>query len=124
MADSNQTKSSTAIVYLRTASTDQDDHSAALECQWDACKDYARERNLRIVGTYTDAGVSGMNPRRPALDHLMEDELPLGRAHYLITADETRLARSMTLRLALELQLGRYGVELVVASQAYSTSTS
>lgn len=121
MANSDQNKSSTAIVYLRTASTEQADHSAALERQWDVCKDYARERGLRIVGTYTDAGVSGLSPRRPALDSIM-DELPLGRTCYLITADETRLSRSIALQLALELQLGRYGVKLVVASQADITS--
>ena len=45
-------------------------------------------------------------------------ELSLGRARYLITADEARLARKPTLRLALELELARYGIKLIYVSQA------
>ena len=61
MAKSNQTTSSTAIVYLRTASTEQADRSATLEHQWNLCKGYARESGLRIAGTWTDAGVSDLS---------------------------------------------------------------
>ena len=61
MANSNQTTSGAAIAYLRVGSVDQADHSVALERQWDICKDYARERGLRITKTHVDAHSASPN---------------------------------------------------------------
>jgi DNA invertase Pin-like site-specific DNA recombinase len=121
MENSKMAGSSATFVYLRTASIDQTDRSMALERQWQVCKDVARRHGLDIVDSYTDAGFSGLSPRRPDLDRMLR-EMSLGRAHYLITADGVRLARELRLRLALELEIAWYGVQLVVASHAGNTS--
>lgn len=116
MITTKTTSPNAAIVYVRTASTHQADNTS-LEHQWEICKDYARRYDLRVIGSYVDAGISGLSPRRHALDRMLR-ELSLGRARYLITADEARLARKPTLRLALELELARYGIKLIYVSQA------
>jgi hypothetical protein len=54
-------KRAKASAYLRSASIEQADRSTALEHQWQVCQDLARARGLRIIRTYTDAGVSGLS---------------------------------------------------------------
>ena len=116
------TNSGVAVAYLRTATAERVGSRIGLKRQRRACEQHAQALGLRLGAIYADVGVSGLPEHRLALDQLTQEELPLGRACYLITADQTRLSRSMTLQLALELQLGRYGVKLVVASQTDNTS--
>jgi DNA invertase Pin-like site-specific DNA recombinase len=101
-----------AFAYLRCGSSDQRDCRVALEHQWRTCQLYARRRGLRITRVYIDPGTSGNNPRRPSLDRMLR-KLSLGQAHHLVMADDYRLARDMTLRLALQLEIARYGVPII-----------
>jgi DNA invertase Pin-like site-specific DNA recombinase len=112
-----------AFAYLRCASSDQRDRRVALERQWRTCQRYARRRGLRITGIYIDAGTSGNCRRRPGLDRMLR-KLSLGRAHHLLVADDYRLARNMTLRLALQLEIARYGVQLITALTTDDTSVN
>jgi DNA invertase Pin-like site-specific DNA recombinase len=109
MSSTSTQTSTEAVAYLRVASAAQEDHTSALGRQWNLCQQYARNRGLTITYVYTDAGVSGNSPRRPALDRMLR-KLSRGRIGYLITADNNRLARDPGLRLAFELELSRYGV--------------
>jgi DNA invertase Pin-like site-specific DNA recombinase len=124
MAPNTSTRrSSEAVAYLRVASVAQEDHPSALGHQWELCRQYARDRGLTITHVYTDVGVSGNSPRRAALDRMLR-KLSRGRVGYLITADDTRLARNPTLGLALELEIGRYGVMLISSSETQLTPTT
>jgi DNA invertase Pin-like site-specific DNA recombinase len=98
-----------AVAYLRVASIAQADHPTALERQLETCQQYARNRGLTITRIYTDAGISGNSPRRPALDRMLR-KLSHGRIGYLITANNTRLACDPMLHFTLQLELGRYDV--------------
>jgi DNA invertase Pin-like site-specific DNA recombinase len=109
MSKTSTQKPTEAVVYLRTPSIARGDHPPTLKRQWEVCQRYARHRGLIITRVYTDVGISGRSPRRPALDRMLH-KLSHGRIGYLITADETRLARDARLRLAFELELARYGV--------------
>lgn len=112
-----ETKSNRAVVYLRTGSGNQLDSRLGLDTQQRICEDYARHLGVRITRIYADAGISGRATQRPALDQMMGD-LSLCWTPYVITADPARLARNQTLSLALELQLGRFGTQLITASTA------
>ena len=57
-----------AALYLRVSSVDQNPETQALDL-----RQFAVQRGLEIVQTYTDHGVSGTKARRPALDKMMED---------------------------------------------------
>lgn len=109
MSSTSTQEPAEAVAYLRVASIAQGDHPHTLMRQWEVCQQYARHRGLTITHVYTDAGVSGNSPRRPALDRMLR-KLSHGRIGYLVTADNNRLACNPTLRLALELELGRYSV--------------
>ncbi len=112
-----ETKSNHAVVYLRTGSIDQADIRNGLESQQRICEDFARSSGLYITRIYADAGFSGLAGRRPSLDRMLSD-LSSRWTPFVVVANPARLARSQTLSLALELQLGRYGTQLVMASAA------
>ena len=116
-----ETKSNFAVVYLRTASIDQADVRHGLESQQRICEDFARHSGLHITHIYADAGFSGLAGRRPSLDRMLSD-LSSYWTPYVVVADPARLARNQTLSLALELQLGRYGTQLISASAARGSS--
>jgi DNA invertase Pin-like site-specific DNA recombinase len=55
-----KTKYKTAVVYMRTGSSDQADMGNGLESQQRICEDSARKRGLHVTRIYADAGVSGV----------------------------------------------------------------
>ena len=57
-----------AALYLRVSTVDQSPETQALDL-----RQFASQRGLQVVETYTDHGVSGTKARRPALDKMMED---------------------------------------------------
>jgi DNA invertase Pin-like site-specific DNA recombinase len=116
-----ETKSNFAVVYLRTASIDQADVRNGLRSQQRICEDFARSSGLHITRVYADAGFSGLAGRRPSLDRMLSD-LSSRWTPYVVVADPARLARNQTLSLALELQLGRYGTQLISASATVAGS--
>lgn len=117
-----ETKSNFVVVYLRTGSSDQADIRNGLESQRRICEDFARSRGLHITRIYADAGFSGLAGRRPSLDRMLSD-LSSRWTPYVVVADPARLARNQTLSLALELQLGRYGTQLITACAADGNCT-
>jgi DNA invertase Pin-like site-specific DNA recombinase len=116
-----ETKSNFAVVYLRTGSIDQTDVRNGLGSQQRICEDFARSCGLHITRIYADAGFSGLAGRRPSLDRMLSN-LSSRWTPYVVVADPARLARNQTLSLALELQLGRYGTQLISASAAEAGS--
>ena len=56
-----------AALYLRVSTVDQNPETQALDL-----RQFASQRGLQVVETYTDHGVSGTKARRPALDKMME----------------------------------------------------
>jgi DNA invertase Pin-like site-specific DNA recombinase len=57
-----------AALYLRVSTVDQNPETQALDL-----RQFASQRGLQVVETYTDHEVSGTKDRRPALDKMMED---------------------------------------------------
>jgi DNA invertase Pin-like site-specific DNA recombinase len=108
----------TAVAYLRTASTQHDaGASTSLERQCDQCFAQARKLGIETPPVlYIDAGQSGMNPSRPALDTLFDD-LAEGQTRYVITADRARLARNPALALSLERRITHTGAELIIVTK-------
>jgi len=121
MTDSTNSASEVTVVYLRTASSHQADQDRNLQRQRRQCEDYARRRGLQIVKTYVDAGVSGMSPRRPALDTMLRG-LARQCAGSVLTADACRFARDPRVRLAVQLDIARYGVLLRTADDGHETA--
>lgn len=102
------------VIYARTACDDI--HYSGVEEQLQMCRAYAEKRGLAIIGEYADAGVSGLEPNKPALKQL-QVHVERGGIDRVIVRDAARLHRGEPLdyseRLAKDFQ--RYGTQIVFA---------
>jgi DNA invertase Pin-like site-specific DNA recombinase len=104
-----------AALYLRVSTVDQNPETQALEL-----RQFAVQRGLEIVQTYTDHGVSGTKARRPALDKMMED----ARRHkfdVLVVWACDRLARSTKHLLQVLDELNGFGIQFLSQREAIDT---
>jgi DNA invertase Pin-like site-specific DNA recombinase len=104
-----------AALYLRVSSVDQNPETQALDL-----RQFAVQRGLEIVQTYTDHGVSGTKARRPALDKMMED----ARRHkfdVVVVWACDRLARSTKHLLQVLDELNGFGIQFLSQREAIDT---
>jgi len=104
-----------AALYCRVSTVDQHPETQLLDL-----RQFAAQRGLQIVETYTDHGVSGTKARRPALDKVMED----ARRHrfdVLIVWSCERLARSTKHLLQVLDELNGFGIQFVSQREAIDT---
>jgi DNA invertase Pin-like site-specific DNA recombinase len=104
-----------AALYLRVSTVDQNPQTQALDL-----RQFAVQRGLEIVETYTDHGVSGTKARRPALDRMMED----ARRHkfdVVVVWACDRLARSTKHLLQVLDELNGFGIQFLSQREAIDT---
>ena|SRR6266545_974269 len=104
-----------AALYLRVSTVDQNPATQALDL-----RQFAVQRGLQIVETYTDHGVSGTTARRPALDKMMED----ARRHrfdVVVVWSCDRLARSTKHLLQVLDELNGFGIQFLSQREAIDT---
>jgi DNA invertase Pin-like site-specific DNA recombinase len=99
--------------YLRVSTDTQVDRGAGLEIQEEAIRAWARANRHRIVGVFTDAGVSGTNgiENRAALPDVL-DTLDAGRAGGVVVYRLDRLARSLVAQEQLLMEIRKLGAEV------------
>ena len=58
-----------AALYERVSTTEQSMNGYSIDAQKDNLEEHAKKNNMKIVGHYTDAGISGTKPplKRPDL---------------------------------------------------------
>ena len=96
-----------AAVYARVSTVDQ--HP---ETQIHDLRQFANQRGLQVIETYTDHGVSGTKARRPALDKMMEDARR-GRFDVVLVWAFDRMARSVRHFLEVLDELNHLNIEFV-----------
>jgi len=104
-----------AALYLRVSTVDQNPETQALDL-----RQFAAQRGLEIVQTYTDHGISGTKARRPALDKMMED----ARRHrfdVVVVWSCDRLARSTKHLLQVLDELNGFGIQFLSQREAIDT---
>ena len=85
-------------------------------------REYCRRRSWKIVGEYTDQGISGANERRPELDRMMADA-KRRKFDAVVVYRYDRLARSLRhLVNALE-EFRSLGIDFVSLHEGVDTST-
>ena len=62
-------------LYERVSTDEQALKGFSVAAQKDALEEYSKDNNMKIVGHYTDEGISGAKPplKRPALQRLLDD---------------------------------------------------
>ena len=83
-----------SAVYLRLSVEDNNNRGNSLENQQLIIQDYLADKpEFKIVGTYTDNGLSGLNYNRPGFQRMLE-EIEAGRIDCVIVKDLSRLGRN------------------------------
>jgi DNA invertase Pin-like site-specific DNA recombinase len=109
------TDPSLAITYRRVSSREQA-HAYGLDVQASAVEAFAAREGLKIVGDFSDPGVSGTTPleQRPGLTAALDMAISAG-AGVLIVARHDRLARETLQALLIEQALSSHGVRVLYA---------
>jgi DNA invertase Pin-like site-specific DNA recombinase len=104
-----------AALFCRVSTVDQHPETQLLDL-----RQFAAQRGLQVVETYTDHGVSGTKARRPALDKMMEDS----RRHkfdVVVVWACDRLARSTKHLLQVLDELNGFGIQFLSQREAIDT---
>jgi DNA invertase Pin-like site-specific DNA recombinase len=103
-----------AIAYLRVSTTDQAESGAGLAAQSASCAAYAAKAGINVIGTFTDAAISGAAglEDRPGL---MAAVAGLRRGDVLLIAKRDRLGRDQMAVLMIEKAVSRKGAAIVSA---------
>lgn len=110
-------------VYVRVSTQEQAEHGYSIGEQEERLKAYCSAVGWTVYKVYTDAGFSGGNINRPALQQLITD-VKLGRVQKVLVYKLDRLSRSQkdTLSLIEDVFLA-HGADFVSLSENFDTGT-
>ena len=113
-------------IYTRVSTDEQaQPEYSSLQLQAELCQHYIqvhREEGWAVGGVYEDAGLSGKDLKRPALQSLL-GEVRRGQVDVVVTYKLDRLSRSLKDFYVVWEVLQRHDVTFVSATQAFDTST-
>jgi site-specific DNA recombinase len=100
-----------ARIYIRVSTEDQAREGYSLEAQKKHLEAYVKENGYELVGIHEDAGFSGKDMDRPALQQLLLDA-NLGTFDILVTLSPDRLSRNIIDQAAIREILEKYKIQL------------
>ena len=107
-------------IYARVSTQEQAENGNSLEFQIDKLKAYCQLHELKIVGEYVDAGVSGAKFSRPALDRLKND---IEKIDIVLVYKIDRLSRAIKDTMFLIEDIFKpNNVDLISLSENFDTS--
>lgn len=112
----NEDQKIRTVLYAREARVAQMEKSA-INSQMRALRAYANKHGLRVVGDFTDEGLSGLRLGRPGLDGVRDLARRRG-FDVLLTCDLARLARGIALQALIVEELERCGVVIIFPEAA------
>ena len=111
--------------YERVSTDEQALRGFSIETQIDNLTEFCEKEGLKLVGHYTDEGVSGAKPplKRPALQRLLED-VQAGKIDMILFTKLDRWFRSVKEYFKVQDILDRYKVEWRAIHEDYDTTTA
>jgi len=107
-------------VYIRVSTDDQvGEDKFGLSIQLAEIKDYCIKNEFHVIKIYEDAGVSGAEQNRPALNDMLEDAKN-NLFTKVVVAKFDRLARELYLQLFIEKELLIHDVEIISVREQFS----
>ena len=107
-------------IYARVSTQEQVENGNSLEFQVDKLKAYCQLHELKVVGEYIDAGISGAKFDRPALNRLKED---IEKIDIVLIYKLDRLSRSIKdTMLLIEDIFKPNNIDLISLSENFDTS--
>jgi DNA invertase Pin-like site-specific DNA recombinase len=111
-----------AVLYIRVSTEGQATEGISLEAQQAKLEAWASFNDAQIVGTFSDAGLSGVKEDRPGLAKAIDAACKAKAA--LVVYSLSRLSRSTSHTIELAARLEKAGAELVSLTEKIDTSTA
>lgn len=114
-----------AALYTRVSTEDQANHGVSLEAQRERLVDYAHAHEMKIVGIYTDEGISARKKytRRPALCSIIED-IKAGKVDIILFIKLDRWFRNIADFYEIQTILDKYKIDWIATEEDYDTTTA
>jgi len=107
-----------AYIYARVSTEEQAQNGQSIETQLKICKNWGKDNDYSVVGTYIDEGKSATNLNRQALkDLLLDIQNKENLIEAILVQDTDRLARNTLDHLTVKSILKDNGVKLISISQ-------
>ena len=111
-----------AVIYARFSSDRQSEDS--IQAQVRACREYAQQQGIHIIGVYADEAISGKESKtelRREYQRMLKDAKKHSFDAILIHKYD-RVARSLSEHVNLETKLKKEGIELIAVAQNFGNS--
>jgi DNA invertase Pin-like site-specific DNA recombinase len=114
-----------AALYTRVSTEDQATHGVSLEAQRERLIEYAHAHDMKIVGIYTDEGISARKKytRRPALCSIIED-IKAGKVDIILFVKLDRWFRNIADFYEIQTILDKYKIDWIATEEDYDTTTA
>lgn len=114
-----------AGLYERVSTDEQALHGYSIATQKDTLEEHCKEKGYKIVGHYTDEGISGAKPplKRPALKQLLDD-VQAGKIDVIVFTKLDRWFRSIEQYYKVQEVLERHNVVWQAVLEDYNTATA
>ena len=114
-----------AGLYERVSTEEQALRGYSIEAQIDSLAEYCGKNHIKVVGHYTDEGISGAKPplKRPALHRLLED-VQAGKIDIILFTKLDRWFRSVKEYFKVQEILDNHKVEWKAIHEDYDTTTA
>ena len=112
-------------LYERVSTMEQSIKGYSIETRKSNLEEYAKKNNMKIVGHYTDEGISGAKPplKRPDLKRLLDD-VEAGKLDMILFTKLDRWFRSVKEYFKVQDILDTYGVQWKAIHENYDTTTA
>ena len=112
-------------LYLRVSTEEQVLHGSSLQAQQDALIEFAKDHNMKIVGTYRDEGFSARKPAltRPAMQALLAD-VQADKVDRIIFTKLDRWFRNVREYHIVQAVLDKHHVTWQAVLEDYSTASA
>lgn len=113
------------FLYVRVSTEEQAIHGLSIEAQTAALQDWAKLNGHKVVGVYTDAGISARKPasKRPELQRLLCD-VRAGKGELVVFTKLDRWFRNIAEYYKVQEVLEKYHVDWQTIQEDYDTSTA
>lgn len=113
------------FLYVRVSTEEQAIHGLSIEAQTAALEEWAKANGHKVVGIYTDAGISARKPasKRPALQQLLADA-QAGKGELVVFTKLDRWFRNIAEYYKVQEILERCHVDWRTIHEDYDTSTA
>lgn len=121
--EGNQVKR--VFLYVRVSTEEQAIHGLSIEAQTEALQAWAKDNGHKVVGVYTDAGISARKPasKRPELQRLLSDA-QAGKGDLVVFTKLDRWFRNIAEYYKVQEILERCRVDWRTIHEDYDTSTA